>query len=188
MVAPAQNVPALGLWSMSEDLSSSMPVISGLIVSNSAKGFPKYSYIYIHQYLYTYIYLFTSIYSLYSFNKRVKFINPDFFSSKLKKPFVTTPRSSAGIGVRNWHCRISLAKHRSAAPRHQMITARNKKRSTKKPLGEKFMFPKGSGDWALVKLLKPFRGAYEYGSVATLRCHIGYQRVTWRVILGNGFR
>ena len=101
---------------------------------------------------------------------------------------MTTPRSSAGIGVRNWHCRISLAKHRSAAPRHQMITARNKKPSTKKPLGEKFMFPKGSGDWALVKLLKPFRGAYEYGSVATLRCHIGYQRVTWRVILGNGFR
>lgn len=50
------------------------------------------------------------------------------------------------------------------------------------------MFPKASGDWAFRKLLKPFRGAYEYGSVATLRCHIGYQRVTWRVILGDGFR
>lgn len=34
---------------------------------------------------------------------------------------MTPPRSSAGIGVRNWHCRISLAKHRSAAPRHQIV-------------------------------------------------------------------
>ena len=110
---------------------------------------------------------------------------------------MTTPRSSAGIGVRNWRCRISLAKHRSAAPRHHIVCNVDRqyphdhspkpKKINQETLGRKNHVKHGSGDWALVKLLKP-RGAYEYGSVATLRCHIGYQRVTWRVILGDGFR
>ena len=30
-----------------------------------------------------------------------------------------------------------------------------------------------------------FAGAYEYTSIATLRCHIGYQRVPWQGKHGN---
>ena len=32
------------------------------------------------------------------------------------------------------------------------------------------------------------QGAYEYGSVATLRCHIGYQRVSRRRLDGMGLK